>query len=193
MARHGYHHVPKIDRGPITCRADMYPASPTINCLQLLFQICFNEKLRDVFLLIPSIFSLSILGTVLILPTMSSEVTFGPPGQEWHYSKTARTYDISGGSAKNIFIHTTEGPKETSVTIDPESSALVIVDMQNFFLDPQCMEHPNGLKAVEPTIKVIEKCREVGIQVNFHFQHFLWQSEADSILCTDNLAQLGPH
>ena len=56
-------------------------------------------------------------------------------------------------------------PKETSVAIDPESSALVVVDMQNFFLDPECMEHPNGLKAVGPTIKVIEKCREAEIQV----------------------------
>ena len=64
-----------------------------------------------------------------------------------------------------MMIPTTEGPKETSVTIDPESSALVVVDMQNFFLDPQCMDHPNGLNAVEPTIKVIEKCRDAGIQV----------------------------
>lgn len=97
---------------------------------------------------------------------MSSDtISFGPSGQEWHYSKTTKTYDISGGSEKKMTIPTTEGPKGTSFTIDPESSALVIVDMQNFFLDPQCTVHPNGLKAVEPTIKVIEKCREAGIQV----------------------------
>lgn len=28
------------------------------------------------------------------------------------------------------------------------------------------MAHPRGLEAVEPTIRVIEKCREVGIQVS---------------------------
>jgi hypothetical protein len=106
--------------------------------------------------------------------TMSSVVTFGPPGQEWHYSKTTKTYDISGGSAKKITIPTTEGPTETSVTIDPASSALVIVDMQNFFLDPQCMQHPSGLKAVEPTIKVIEKCREAGIQVPIILKSQTW-------------------
>jgi nicotinamidase-related amidase len=39
------------------------------------------------------------------------------------------------------------------------------VDMQNFFLDSKCMDHPNGLKAVGPTIKAIEKCRELGIQI----------------------------
>lgn len=99
---------------------------------------------------------------------MASEhqkISFGPEGWEWHYSQATRTYDISGGSPKKMTIPTTEGPEATSVTIDPESSALVVVDMQNFFLDAQCMKHPNGLNAVEPTIKVIEKCRETGIQV----------------------------
>jgi len=93
------------------------------------------------------------------------DITFGPPDQEWHYSQATRTYDISGGSEKKLTIATTKGPENTSIVIAPQSSALVIVDMQNFFLDPKCMDHPNGLKAVEPTIKVIEKCREVGIQV----------------------------
>jgi len=95
---------------------------------------------------------------------MISDLIFGPPGQEWHYSKSTKTYDLSGGAGTLTF-PTTEGPKETIVTIAPESTALVIVDMQNFFLDSKCMEHPNGLKAVEPTIKLIEKCREAGIQV----------------------------
>lgn len=61
-------------------------------------------------------------------------------------------------------IPTTQGVS-ASITIDPEATALVIVDMQNYFLDPQCNEHVTGLKAVEPTIKAIEKCREAGIQV----------------------------
>jgi len=96
---------------------------------------------------------------------MSSDITFGPSGQEWHYSKSTKTYDLSGRAAKKLTISTSEGPKETSITIAPESTALVIVDMQNFFLDAKCMDHPNGLKAVEPTIKVLEKCREAGIQI----------------------------
>jgi nicotinamidase-related amidase len=94
------------------------------------------------------------------------DMTFGPPGKEWHYSTGSRTYDLSKGSEKKLTFHTTEGPKLTSIAISPESSALVVIDMQNFFLDPRCRDHPNGLKAVEPTIKVIEKCREVGIQVH---------------------------
>lgn len=96
---------------------------------------------------------------------MSSDLTFGPSGQEWHYSTSTKTYDLSGGSAKKCIIGTTEGPQDTYISISPEETALVVVDMQNFFLDAKCINHPNGLKAVEPTIKAIEKCRELGIQV----------------------------
>jgi isochorismate hydrolase len=60
---------------------------------------------------------------------------------------------------------TTQGPKQTAIAIAPEISALVIVDMQNFFLSPEFRHHPLGLAAVAPTIKVIEKCRAAGIQV----------------------------
>lgn len=98
---------------------------------------------------------------------MSLNITFGPTGQEWHYSPSVRTYDLAGGAGKKLTMGTTEGPKETSITIAPETTALVIVDMQNFFLDSKCMDHPHGLNAVEPTSKVIEKCREEGIQVFF--------------------------
>jgi hypothetical protein len=103
---------------------------------------------------------------------MISDLIFGTPGQEWHYSKSTKTYDLSGGASKKLTFPTTEGPKETSITIAPESTALIIVDMQNFFLDAKCMNHPNGLKAVDPTIKVVEKCREAGIQVCSIYQGF---------------------
>ncbi len=96
---------------------------------------------------------------------MNAKISFGPPDQQWHYSPSTRTYDLSGGIEKSLKIVTTDGPNGTSITIAPETTALVIVDMQNFFLDPKCMDHPHGLNAVEPTIKVIEKCREEGIQV----------------------------
>jgi hypothetical protein len=124
---------------------------------------------------------------------MISDLIFGPPGQEWHYSKSTKTYDVSGGAAGKLTFPTTEGPKETLVTIAPESTALVIVDMQNFFLDSKCMEHPNGLKAVEPTIKLIEKCREAGIQVCSIHQasaSFLYYPML-TFLSADHLAELG--
>ncbi len=100
------------------------------------------------------------------MTAMGPDITFGPPRHKWHYSQTNKIYYLSGDSANRVNIATTEGPEGTSITIAPGTTALVIVDMQNFFLDSKCMDHPNGLKAVEPMIKVIEKCREVGIQVS---------------------------
>ena len=97
---------------------------------------------------------------------MTSKYTFGPTEQSWQYTPASKTYDLThGSSAKKMSMSTTEGPEGTFLTIEPATSALVIVDMQNFFLDPSCMEHTTGLAAIEPTIRVIEKCREIGIQV----------------------------
>jgi isochorismate hydrolase len=100
---------------------------------------------------------------------MSSDLIFGPLGQEWHYSKSMKMYDLCNGAIEKITFATTEGPPETYVTITPEATVLVIVDMQNFFLDSKCVDHQNGLKAVGPTIKTIERCRELGIQVEASF------------------------
>ena len=129
---------------------------------------------------------------------MSSEtITFGPPGQELHYSKSSKTYDLYGGSVNKLSIPTTEGPGETSISIAPDSTALVIVDMQNFFLDSKCMKHPNGLKAIEPIIKVMEKCREAGIQVSpaFNLSNLVSPPLNSRVrltfFSTDNLAELG--
>jgi len=96
-----------------------------------------------------------------------TDFTWGPKGAEWHYSQSSKTYDISGRAvaSQKLKIATSQGPEDTYFEIASKTTALVIVDMQNFFLSPRCRDHPNGLKAVEPTIKTIEKCREVGIQV----------------------------
>ncbi|KAG4433966.1 hypothetical protein IFR05_010546 [Cadophora sp. M221] len=95
----------------------------------------------------------------------SRPLTIGPPSKPWTYSAPRKTWDLSNSSSKKLTFPTTEGIAETRVTIDPEKTALVVVDMQNFFLDASCMDHPNGLKAVEPTGRVVEWCREVGIKV----------------------------
>ena len=66
-----------------------------------------------------------------------------------------------------------QGRPHTCESFETEKTALVVVDMQNFFLDASCMAHPNGLKAVEPTAKIVEWCRKVGIQVSKHYQILL--------------------
>jgi isochorismate hydrolase len=96
-----------------------------------------------------------------------ADLTFGPPGREWTYFPLTKTYDLSPATplASKLTISTTAGAPDTSFTFDSSKTALVIVDMQNFFLDPKSMEHPAGVAAVEPTIKLIAKCRSLGIQV----------------------------
>ena len=67
---------------------------------------------------------------------------------------------------KKVAMNTIRGKEVDSILIDPNISALVVVDMQNFFLHPKCRDHRLGLKTVEPTVKVIEKCRKLGIHVS---------------------------
>lgn len=95
----------------------------------------------------------------------SDTLTFGPQGDQWQYDKPTKTYDLTRGATRALKIQTTYGPDDTFISVSPEKSALVIVDMQNFFLDKSFRQHATGLAAVEPTLRVIEKCREVGIQV----------------------------
>ncbi|KAF6820701.1 isochorismatase hydrolase [Colletotrichum sojae] len=96
---------------------------------------------------------------------MRRDLVFGPPGDEWYYDKSSRTYDLTRGRTPVLTVGTSQGPTETFISVAPHSTALVIVDMQNFFLHPSCRDHPPGLAAVESTKKVIEKCRELGVQV----------------------------
>ncbi|KAH8906329.1 isochorismatase [Coniochaeta sp. PMI_546] len=97
---------------------------------------------------------------------MAPDLTFGPPGEEWHYDRKTKTYDLTRNHARPAYkLRTTQGPGETSITISPSITALVVVDMQNFFLHPKCRDHPLGLAAVEPTLKVIARCRQLGIQI----------------------------
>ncbi|KAK2030230.1 Isochorismatase hydrolase [Colletotrichum zoysiae] len=96
---------------------------------------------------------------------MRPDLTFGPPGDEWHYHRPSRTYDLTRGRLPAWTVGTSQGPEETSISVAAHSTVLVIVDMQNYFLHPRCRDHPAGLAAVERTEKVIEKCRELGVQV----------------------------
>lgn len=128
---------------------------------------------------------------------MAPDLTFGPPGEEWHYDRTTKTYDLTRGrtSPRPLKFGTTQGPGATFITVAPAIAALVVVDMQNFFLHPSCRVHPKGLAAVEPTLRVIEKCRELGIQVctsppNWQFSSGSTKPDSHT---SDNLAKLGPN
>jgi nicotinamidase-related amidase len=51
------------------------------------------------------------------------------------------------------------------IRIDPSQTCLVIVDTQNYFINPDFRVHLPGLAAVEPTLQVIGRCRSEDIQV----------------------------
>ncbi|KAI2622422.1 Isochorismatase hydrolase [Hypoxylon sp. NC1633] len=98
---------------------------------------------------------------------MSPILKLGPQGDEWAYDKEARSYDLTRGVSESprFALRTTHGPPDISITLSPALSALVVVDMQNFFLHPRCNDHPTGLAATERTLEVIARCREIGIKI----------------------------
>lgn len=102
---------------------------------------------------------------------MAPASSWGPKGDDWTYDGDAKLWNLARGEPSPGFtIRTTEGPTDTSITLAPALSALVVVDMQNFFIHPRCNDHPTGLAAVERTMEVVTRCREVGIKVRCDYQ-----------------------
>ncbi|KIH91639.1 hypothetical protein SPBR_01959 [Sporothrix brasiliensis 5110] len=104
----------------------------------------------------------------------------GPAGDQWYYHRKERLYDLTRGYGKDghdgkgdqlpaqdatVTISTTTGPSDTRIALAPSQTALVIVDMQNFFLHRRCRDHPTGRAAVAPTLAAIDSCRRAGIRV----------------------------
>jgi len=51
------------------------------------------------------------------------------------------------------------------VRINKETTAIVIIDMQNFFLHPDLRAHPLGLKCVEPLMQTVPALRSIGVKI----------------------------
>ncbi|KAI0788452.1 Isochorismatase hydrolase [Abortiporus biennis] len=49
--------------------------------------------------------------------------------------------------------------------IDKSKSAIVIIDMQNFFLHPDLRAHPTGLACVDPLMKAVPALRSLGSKI----------------------------
>ncbi|CAK7198830.1 hypothetical protein SEUCBS139899_001497 [Sporothrix eucalyptigena] len=98
----------------------------------------------------------------------------GSTGDQWHYHRKERLYDLTRGrsdpdtdssTATALTIRTTAGLSDTHINIAPSRTALVLVDMQNFFLHRRCRDHPTGRAAVAPTVAAIQNCRRAGIRI----------------------------
>jgi len=88
--------------------------------------------------------------------------TFGNVFNFW--IKTSGGWDLTRGNATNAITLPLPHPK-SNVTIQPASSALVIIDMQNFFLHPDLGGDPLGRALVNTTIDMIHAFRANGMKV----------------------------
>ncbi|KAF9270098.1 Isochorismatase hydrolase [Marasmius fiardii PR-910] len=52
-----------------------------------------------------------------------------------------------------------------TLRVDANATALVVIDMQNFFLHPDLRDHPLGLKCVDPLLRVVPTLREKGVKI----------------------------
>ncbi|KAJ6604623.1 Isochorismatase hydrolase [Mycena vulgaris] len=64
---------------------------------------------------------------------------------------------------------------DRTVRVKRESTAMVIIDMQNFFLHPEMRDHPSGLKCVDPLMQVVPCDERRGNQDSLGVSlHFAW-------------------
>ncbi|KAH6625594.1 Isochorismatase-like protein [Boeremia exigua] len=69
-------------------------------------------------------------------PAPPRKIPLGPPSSPWHHSPTTG-FDLTRASPSRLTIETTTTP----LTLSPTTTALLIIDMQNFFLSP-ALGHP---------------------------------------------------
>ncbi|KAI0928447.1 hypothetical protein AcW1_005688 [Taiwanofungus camphoratus] len=51
------------------------------------------------------------------------------------------------------------------VRIAKNRSAIIIIDMQNFFLHPELRNHPTGLACIDPLLKIVPSLRSQGVKI----------------------------
>lgn len=54
---------------------------------------------------------------------------------------------------------------DRKIRVDTAKTALVVIDMQNFFLHPNLRDHPKGLACVDPLLHAIPPLREAGAKI----------------------------
>ncbi|KAK7468870.1 hypothetical protein VKT23_003369 [Stygiomarasmius scandens] len=54
---------------------------------------------------------------------------------------------------------------QRTIRVDASKTAIVIIDMQNFFLHPDLRSHPTGLACVDPILNVVPPLREKGAKI----------------------------
>ncbi|KAF1842689.1 PEBP-like protein [Cucurbitaria berberidis CBS 394.84] len=95
----------------------------------------------------------------------TAPIPFGGQG-EWLFLPATKKFDLSRGSEQKMVFDCDEDKRNhTGFMIDPGTSVLIVVDMQNYFIHPIYRDHAAGIAAIEPILKVIERSRSEGIQI----------------------------
>lgn len=95
-------------------------------------------------------------------------IPIGPSKEPWFYAPKTNFYDLTRGNTQSdpVSFSTSRGPQNVTVVIAPELTTLIVIDMQNFFLHPDCNDHPSGIIAAQRTVQVVNICRDMGIPVS---------------------------
>ncbi|TRM55988.1 Isochorismatase-like protein [Schizophyllum amplum] len=80
----------------------------------------------------------------------------------WLYEADTNSYDLTRGNSTNA---KTLKAGEKTITVNPGKSALLVVDMQNYFLNPAYTDFPKGLATVQPTIDSVKAFRAAGAKI----------------------------
>lgn len=94
----------------------------------------------------------------------TAPVPFGGE-EQWLYLPQTKKFDLSRGSHQKMVFDCDMDERHTGFMIDPGTSVLIVVDMQNYFIHPMYRDHAAGIAAVQPSLDVIERCRKEGIQI----------------------------
>ena len=85
---------------------------------------------------------------------------------QWLYCPDTGHFDISRGSTTKLIIECDDTAyNHEGVIIDPRRTCMVVVDMQNYFINPDFYHHSEGLATVDPILLTIDRCRHLGIQI----------------------------
>jgi hypothetical protein len=69
--------------------------------------------------------------------------------------------DLSRGASSTLFLKAEQQP----VLLDPKRAALVVIDMQNYFLSEELGRGPEGRAILNSIAVAVEHARNVGIRV----------------------------
>ena len=81
-----------------------------------------------------TITELKSVGSAELIDSSRELVPFGGDDQ-WFYNPETKQFDLSRGSPRKLQIEADDGIRNhRGVLIDPESTVLVVIDMQNYFI-----------------------------------------------------------